>query len=236
MSVFQRIVELTKAATHEVLEKLESPSIMMNQYIRDMENEIAEVKSELARQEAAARSYKLQHAEMSRYIEQYEAKALEALAAGREAEAREALTAKLHYADKAKAYLELHEAAVTRKHELTYKLESANEELAALHKKRTELTARLQQAEAKARTSMPSFNSTAGFEGGTAARGFQRMEEKIAELEARLELSGKHAPYGNHGVYGTPSVPTSPVAPSDPAKDALVAEQLELLRKKLPQE
>ncbi|MFB9325938.1 PspA/IM30 family protein [Paenibacillus aurantiacus] len=238
MGVFERIVNLTKAAAHEVLEKLESPVLMMNQYIRDAEQEIGQVQAEIARQEAAARGFKQQHAEHTRLAEHYEAKAAEALAADREAEAREALAAKLHYAEKAALQLEWHHQALARKDELTYKLDSAKAELEVMVKKRTELVARVEQAEAKARTSMPSFSSgpSSYLEGGSAARGFQRMEEKIHQLEARLELSGKQAPYagtpyGSHGAYGTPASAGVPAA-ADPAKEALIAEQLELLRKK----
>jgi len=240
MSVFARMINLTKAAAHELLEKLESPVLMMNQYVREMQDEIATLKQEQAKQEATARSLKLQAEESARLVSVYENKAIDALAGSREAEAREALSAKLHFAEKSFKHQELYEQAVTRTQELSSRLTEAQAELEVMLKKRTELTARVQQAQAKSRTEMPSFSSGYNLDAGTAARGFGRIEEKILEWEARLELSGHSShPYEATTTYpstatGFSANPAQPV--SDPAKEALISEQLELLRKKLPEQ
>jgi len=240
MSVFARMINLTKAAAHELLEKLENPVMMMNQYVREMQDELTTLKQEHAKQEAAARSLKLQAEESSRLVSVYESKAIDALAGSREAEAREALSAKLHFAEKALKHQELHEQAVTRTQELALKLTEAQAELETMQKKRTELTARVQQAQAKSRTEMPSFSSGFNLDGGSAARGFGRIEEKILEWEARLELAGHSSnPYGAattspSAATGFSSAPAQPA--TDPAKEALISEQLELLRQKLPKQ
>lgn len=236
MGVLNRLFNITQAAANELLDKLEDPAMMMNQYIRRMQDEIASVQQELAKQEVLARSLQQQAHEAAMLAEQYEARALEAMRAGQEAHARESLTIKLHHEEKANEYRTWHENAKRQIAELTYRLEAAKAELPQLLKKREELVARIQQAEARSRAAMPSFSSgPAHLDGGNASRGFQRMEEKIAQWEAHIAVRGAYAPYGqgpNAVAYGYGTPIGSDSAPA--TKSALVDEQLELLRKKLP--
>ncbi|MCQ6562421.1 PspA/IM30 family protein [Paenibacillus mendelii] len=238
MSILARMMNITKAAAHELLEKLEDPVMMMNQYVRNMQNEIEELQQEIVKQDAAVRGLKLQSDESARLAELYETKAFEALAGGREAEAREALAVKLHHAEKAATHQEWYNSAVIRSAELVSKLEAAKAEFESMQKKRNELINRVQQAEAKSKTSMPNFSSGHTLDGGLASRGFQRMEEKIMQWEARLDLAG-HAnskPYGSSSAYPSYGAAPQSAAPADPAKEQLIAEQLEQLRKRMPSE
>ena len=99
-------------------------------------------------------------------------------------------------------------------------------------KKRDDLTARIQQAAAKSQTAGPSFSCNRGFfERGSAARGFQRMEEKILQWEADLDV--KRQSYSNR--TGDASAAAGQQSP-DPEKNSLIEQQMELLRKKLPTE
>ncbi|WP_308637605.1 PspA/IM30 family protein [Paenibacillus silvisoli] len=235
MGLLNRIFNITQAAANELLDKLENPAMMLNQYVRGMQDEIASAQQELIKQEALAKGLAQQAQEANVMAEHSEAKALEAMRNGQEALAREALAAKLHYTEKAQQHLQWHEQAKLTIAELTQRIETAKAELPQLLKKREELLARIQQTAAKSRTSMPSFSvGRASLEGGSALRGFQRIEEKIAQWEAHVALSRQ--PYGaasyGESAYGTPSAPAS----STPHKDALINEQLEQLRKKLPTE
>ncbi|RAP74555.1 PspA/IM30 family protein [Paenibacillus montanisoli] len=228
MGLLNRIFNITQAAANELLDKLENPAMMLNQYVRGMQDEIAAAQQELIKQEALAKGLAQQAHEANVMAEHSEAKALEAMRAGQEALAREALAAKLHYAEKAQQSSQLQEQAKLTIAELTHRLEKAKAELPQLLKKREELLARIQQTAAKARTGMPSFSvGRASLEGGSALRGFQRIEEKIAQWEAHVALSRQ--PYGE--AYGSS---TAPAGTSN--KDALINEQLEQLRKKLPTE
>lgn len=55
MGVLQRMKEMTKASVHELLDKMEDPVIMLNQYLRDMEEEIAKAEVTVAKQLAHER-------------------------------------------------------------------------------------------------------------------------------------------------------------------------------------
>lgn len=45
MGVFKRIKDMTKASVNDMLDKVEDPIVMLNQYLRDMEAEIHEAGS-----------------------------------------------------------------------------------------------------------------------------------------------------------------------------------------------
>ena len=42
MSIFKRMKDMTKASLNDMLDKIEDPVVRLNQYLRDMENEIHE--------------------------------------------------------------------------------------------------------------------------------------------------------------------------------------------------
>ncbi|QHT59140.1 PspA/IM30 family protein [Paenibacillus lycopersici] len=237
MGILNRLFNITQAAANELLDKMEDPAMMMNQYIRTSQEEIANVQHELLKQEALAKGLGQQAAEASALAEHCEARALEAMRAGQEAHAREALTAKLHHEEKAREYGTWHDNAKRQAAELAIRLETAKAELPQLLKKRDELVSRIHQAQRQSRSVMPSFSAGPSIlEGGNAARGFQRMEEKIAQWEARLAVRGPYGAqgYGSGSVYGSAAGGADAAADANAGKSSLVDEQLELLRKKLP--
>ncbi|WP_161783548.1 PspA/IM30 family protein [Paenibacillus tyrfis] len=191
MGVLTRLSDLSRAAAHEALSKLEDPVMMLNHYLRTMKEEIDEVQRTLNKQSGAERSLKMQIDAYNRLAAQCEKNAAEALADGREEEARQAMEAKLHYLDKSLECSEWYEAAKQRLEELSQQLEETKAAYAAMQEKRTELVARAQKVEAQVKPSAPRFLYS--FEGGAAARGFDRIEERIMQSEALAELSRRPA-------------------------------------------
>lgn len=220
MGVLSRMLDLSKAAVHEALDKLESPGMMLNHYLRSMEEEIHSVQQALVKQTAAERGLEQQIADYNRLAGESERKAAEALADDRPEEARQAIELKLGYLDKAAAAGDAYEAGKLRLAELERQLEQAKAEYARLQAKRDELGARLQKAKAKVQTAMPSFSS--GVETGSAARGFGRIEQTILRLEAQAELNERAAKQEGP-------------AP-DAAREALIEEQLNRLRSGAPRQ
>ena len=58
MGVFKRIKDMTKASVNDMLDKVEDPIVMLNQYLRDMEAEIHEAEVTVAKQMANERRMK----------------------------------------------------------------------------------------------------------------------------------------------------------------------------------
>ncbi|AGA59332.1 phage shock protein A (IM30), suppresses sigma54-dependent transcription [Thermobacillus composti KWC4] len=90
-NLWKRLADVAKATAHEALDRLEDPVMMLNHYIREMEEELDDAQEALLSQRAVERTALLRHQEYLRIAAELETRASEALAAGREAEARAAL-------------------------------------------------------------------------------------------------------------------------------------------------
>lgn len=216
MGVLKRLFDISKAAANEALDKLEKPVMMMNHYLRSMEEEIQSVEQALIREAAVERRLEQQIAECSRLAEQSEHKAAQAVQDDRSVEARQALEAKLTYLEKASEYTQAYEQSRLRSGELAQQLNKAKAEYEAMQTKREELAARARKTEAKTAATMPSFSS--GVDTGSAARGFQRIESTILQKEAQIEIA------------------ESMKAAAAASRNALIEEQLNRLKASAPQQ
>lgn len=188
MGIFKRIGDLTKASIHDLLDKVEDPVAMLNQYLRDMEEEIAQAEVTVARQIANERRIGQRLEETRRGVQERSAQAMAALKEGREAIARKALEEKLFLEQKAEEYAGLHEQAQTQVEELKSQLHEMKEEFYKMRNKRNELVSRVQLAKVKKQMSQVSYSGQT-IEGGSASRDFYRIEEKIFQMEAQAEVA-----------------------------------------------
>ncbi|RCX18137.1 phage shock protein A (PspA) family protein [Fontibacillus phaseoli] len=219
MSLFNRIANLTKASLHEVLNKLENPVIMTGQYLRNLEDDIRIAENMLKEQQMNA-SIRLRKSEdAANAAKESELRALAALEAGDEAGAKVAAAAKIRYEEQAQQYATEAKEAQDRVAELEYRLKEGKEEHARLKEKRNELATRVRKVEEHEQMERPNFSR--GMDYGAAARGFERMEEKILEWEAGTQLSGQS--YTGSGASSA----------TNPEDNTAVAEELQRMKEQL---
>ncbi len=222
MGVFKRIKDITKASVNDMLDKVEDPIVMLNQYLRDMEKEIRDAEVTVAKQMADERRMKQRLDEAVRISVQREAQAEAALKNGQEEVARRLLEEKLHYDQKQEEFRQLHASSEAHAAELKDQLHEMKDEFYKLRNKRNELVSRAQMA--KARKQMSQVSSMHSIDSSNASLGFQRMEEKIMQLEAEAEVAGVVYRRDPSSTYTNPA---------EAEKQLKVDAQLEALKAKL---
>lgn len=221
MSLLNRIANITKASLHEVLNKLENPVMMTGQYLRNLEEDLRIAENMLREQRIAASVAERKSTESAQAAKQSELQALSALEAGDEAGARVNAAAKIRYEELAEKHSVDAAEAKERIAELEIRLEEGKAEFERLKQKRQELAERARKVEEREQLQRP--NISHGLDYGAAAKGFERMEEKILEWEAGAEVSGRSYTAGSG----------NPVTGTSASDSAAVAEELQRMKDQL---
>ncbi|ASS74871.1 phage shock protein A [Tumebacillus algifaecis] len=185
MALFKRLRDLTLANINSLLDKAEDPVKMLDQYLRDMEEDIQDAESAVAKQIALEKKLQQQYQEAKELAEKREAQALQALEAGNEDLARRALIDKKAMSEKAADFKVQYDGAKLTADNLRGKLGEMKDQLGEMKNKRDTLKARAEAAKAQKQ-----INQTlSGLGSNNAASGFSRMEDRVLQLEAEAEAS-----------------------------------------------
>ncbi|MGE0824651.1 MAG: PspA/IM30 family protein [Candidatus Binatia bacterium] len=183
-SIFKRINDIITANINDLIDRVEDPERMIKQLIREMEENVSRAKEGVIEAIASEkRLYKdLEHHQ--RLAEEWQYKATQALQADNEDLARAALVRKKEY-DRIVTSLEPSwEAAKATSERLKRQLQALEAKLEEARRKRSTLVAR--QRAAQARVHMD--KTLTAFEAGLDAQAnFARMEDKVTDMEARVE-------------------------------------------------
>jgi len=185
MSLFKRVSDNIRANLNSLLDKAEDPEIMLNQYLRDMEEDIAEAEVAVAKQLAVAWKFKVQLDDLLVQIEKREAQAIEAIKNNREELARRALEDKRVLKAKAEEFKAHYEQTSATAEKLRAELKIMKEEYERLRLKRDTLVARAKAAKAQKQI----YEATGSLGKDTTKRNFERMEDKVLQMEAEAKIA-----------------------------------------------
>jgi len=187
MAMFKRIRDITAASVNDMLDKAEDPVKMINQFLRDMEEDISDAEVSVAKQIAMEKRFHEQRDEALALVAKRQEQAEKAIELGNEELARKALQDKKDQQERADTFSHEYDKAKAMSDDLRHKLDQMKDEFGKMKGRREMLVARADSAkvEKNINRAMGSFNSD------SASRGFARMEEKVAQMEAEAEASGE---------------------------------------------
>jgi phage shock protein A len=183
-TLFKRINDVITANINDLIDKVEDPEKMIKQIIIEMEENISTAKEGVVDAIASEKTLQQDVDKHRAQSQEWQEKARTALKEGNEDLARTALLRKNEH-DKILESLEpALNSAISTSASLKAQLKALDTKLDEAKRKRSSLVAR--QRAAEARESMTKMDAT--FQEGLAAHAdFSRMEDKVANIEARSQ-------------------------------------------------
>lgn len=175
MGILERFTDIIKANINDLLDKAEDPAKMIDQYLRDMAEDLAEVKRETAGVIAEETRAKRMLEDNTREIEKYDGLARKALQAGNEGDARLFLTKKQQLAEKSASLQATYDAAHTNAQKMRQMHDKLVGDIETLNARREMIKAKV--AVAKTQQKVNQYASSADRAAGTMDA-FSRMEAK----------------------------------------------------------
>ena len=190
MGIISRFKDIMSANINALLDKCEDPEKMIDQYLRNLESDLGNVKAETASIMAEEKRAKRELDECNAEIEKFQNYAVKAIEAGNDNDARQFLEKKNQLVQKQTALQQAYDLAsanATKRRQMHDKLVS---DINSLNAKRDAIKAKVAVAKAQERINKVG-SSVAGVENNMSA--FARMEAKadkmLDEANAMAELN-----------------------------------------------
>lgn len=189
MGFFGRLAQLIKSNLNDLISKSEDPEKMLNQVIIDMGQQLVLAKKAVARAIADEKRLQKQFQNETSVAAEWEKKAMMAIRAGDDALAKEALMRKKEHDSLAAQYKDQWEKQKAATDKLKTALRALNHKIEEAKRKKNVLIARKRRAEAMSQIqqTMSGLSDTSAFDT------FDRMAQKIDQMEAEAEAQGEIA-------------------------------------------
>lgn len=198
MGIFKRIKTIAKADINGLLDGFENPIAMLNEYSREMEQEMAIAQKALARQIFVENKQAALILETRNLIEKRIRQAKLAIDQGEETIAKLAVQEKLIHEKQLSLYEQQYEAIKGQTQILKEKLDELQEIYKELQHKKLLLATRANVAQSIKQIQ----KATNSFQTDNIVRGVARMEEQILLMEAEVQAGGQFAnPSVQHDAY-----------------------------------
>jgi phage shock protein A len=189
MGIFARLATLIKSNLNDLISRSEDPEKMLNQVVLDMQNQLIEAKKQVAVSIADEKRIAKQAEQEAANAAEWERRAMLAIRAGDDALAKEALARKKEHDGLANTYKEQWQKQKQAVDQLKTALRMLNNKIEEAKRKKNVLIARKKRAEAQRaiQETMSGMNNVSAFET------FDRMAQKIDQIEAEAEASSEIA-------------------------------------------
>lgn len=187
MGFFGRLATLIKSNLNDLISKSEDPEKMLNQVIIDMNQQLVMAKKQVAVAIADEKRLQKQFNNEKSITEEWHKKAMLAVRASDDALAKEALLRKKEHQALAESFEEQWRKQQIAVNQLKTALRALNNKIEEAKRKKNVLIARQRRAEA-----MKQIQETmSGLSDNSAFETFDRMTEKIDQIEAEAEAGAE---------------------------------------------
>jgi len=187
MGIFKRMKTITMAEINGLLDGIENPIAMLNEYSREMEQEILKGQKALARQIFVEKKQATLILETKALVDKRIRQAKLAIDQGEEAIAKLAVQEKLIQERQLTLYQEQYEAIVEQTQILTEKLDQLKDTYNQMQHKKILLASRANVAQSMKQIQ----NATVSFQTDNIVRGVARAEERILLMEAEVQAGNQ---------------------------------------------
>ncbi|MEH7074283.1 PspA/IM30 family protein [Neobacillus drentensis] len=187
MGIFNRVKTIVKADLNELLDRVEDPISLMNQYMRELDEQVDQAKDALAQQLYLEKRHEQLVAGVAAVVAKRSRQAELAVAKGEDTIARIALQEKLNEEAKLKVYSEQYAAMKQQTSALRDQIDVLLEKYNELANRRLVLLSRAHAAKAQEQLQ----GAIASFSADQALKGFNRVEDYVQRLEAQA-LAGSY--------------------------------------------
>ncbi|MGZ3416585.1 MAG: PspA/IM30 family protein [Polyangiales bacterium] len=189
MGIFSRLAQLIQSNLNDLISKAEDPEKMLNQVVVEMTEQLANAKKQVAVSIADSHRLGKQYENEVQQAKEWERKAMMAVRAGNDELAKEALSRKREHDNLASTLNEQWEKQKAAVEQLKTALRLLNNKIEEAKRKKNVLVARKKRAEAQKAI----HETMSGLKNASAFETFDRMANKIEQMEAEADASAEIA-------------------------------------------
>ena len=185
MSIFERLFRIGKANVNAAIDKIEDPVKVIDQVLRELDEDIEKVTAAVTTQMAVEKRFARELQEAEELVARRDAQARQSLQAGNEQLAREALADKQTQVTKRDSLKQSYDKAAATSAKLRQQLDDIKARVTEMKNQRSTLIAQAEAAKAQKQ-----INQTmAGVGSNSLASTFDRMEEKIKQMHDEADAA-----------------------------------------------
>jgi phage shock protein A len=187
MGMLDRVSTILRSNINDMLDRAEDPEKMIRQLLQDMENQLIQVKTQVAASIADEQRLKERWQQNQQQADEWQRKAELAVQKGADDLAKEALSRRNAYQETATGFQQQYEDQATQVEQLKDALDKLESKMQEARTKKDLLIARSRRAAAERQI----HDTMARVDTTGVTGGFERMEDKVRTQEARAKATAE---------------------------------------------